>query len=112
MKYVIRGLVFSLILVTSTLAPIQALAKAIYFGSETEAVTLVYGNSTLFRFSGEVRTISQASRFEIAPANSDQPNYSLLSVKPRFSEGKSDVVFILADGTTIKTRLMVVSSAI
>lgn len=95
-----------------TLLPIQALAKNIYFGSETETVTLVYGSPTLFRFSGEVRTISQASQFEITPANGDQPNYSLLSIRPRFSAGKGNVVFILADGTTIKTKLVSVSDAI
>lgn len=96
----------------ATLAPIDALAKTVYFGSETEVVTLVYGSPTLFRFSGEVRTISQASRFEIEPANSDQPNYSLLAIRPRFSTGSSDVVFILADGSTIKTKLVVVSNFI
>ena len=89
--------------------PVRALARTIYFGSETETVTLDYSNPTLFRFPGEVRTISQASRFEIAPANADQPNYSLLSIRPRFSTGSTPVVFILADGTTIKTKLMVVS---
>lgn len=94
------------------LLPLSSQAKTIFFGSETETVTLVYGHETLFRFTGEVRTISQASRFEIAPANSDQPNYSLLSIRPRFSSGSSEVVFILADGTTIKTRLLTVSNAI
>lgn len=92
--------------------PREASARVIYFGSETEVVSLVYGGATLFRFPGEVRTISQASRFEIAPANGDQPNYALLSIRPRFSSGSSDVVFILSDGTTIKTRLVVVSRAI
>lgn len=93
-------------------APSIAHAKMIYFGSETEVVTLVYGGATLLRFPGEVRTISQANRFEIAPANGDQPNYALLAVRPRFTSGSSDVVFILADGTTIKTKLVVVTRAV
>lgn len=105
-------LAFILSFGVTTLIPKQALARTIYFGSETETVTLVAGGATLFRFAGEVRTISQASRFEIAPANSDQPNYSLLSIRPRFSTGSSNVVFILADGATIKTKLVVVSNAI
>lgn len=112
MNLFIRGSLFLWAFLFVLLTPLQALAKVIYFGSETESVTLVYGNTTLFRFPSEVRTISQASRFEIAPANADQPNYALLSIKPRFSEGKSDVVFILSDGTTIKTRLITVSNAI
>lgn len=87
-------------------------ARTIFFGSETENITLVFGGTTLFRFPGEVRTISQANRFEITPANGDSPNYSLLSVRPRFSSGSSDVVFLLADGTTIKTKLTVISKAV
>lgn len=105
--------VFLLLLVGVVAAiPRHALARQVYFGSETEVVSLVYGGATLFRFPGEVRTISQANRFEISPANGDQPNYSLLAIRPRFSTGSSDVVFILSDGTTIKTRLVVVSKAI
>lgn len=92
--------------------PNRASARLIYFGTETEVISLVFGGATLFRFPGEVRTISQANRFEITPANSDQANYALLSVRPRFSTGSSDVVFILADGTTVKTKLVVVSNAI
>lgn len=105
-------LTFLLVLALCVLFPAPLQAKVIYFGSETETVTLVYGNQTLFRFGGEVRTVSQASRFDISPANSDQPSYSLLSIKPRFSTGSSEVVFILADGTTIKTKLVTVSNAI
>ena len=93
-------------------SPITAMAKVIYFGSETETVTIVYGSPTLFRFPTEVRTISQASHFGISPANADSPNYSLLSVLPKSPSGSSEVVFILADGTTIKTKLVVVSQAI
>ena len=100
------------ILVTAMGVSIEAFAKVIYFGSETETVTLVYGAPTLLRFPGEVRTISQASRFDISPANADSPNYSLLSVRPKLSSGSSEVVFIMADGTTIKTKLIVVSQAI
>ena len=111
-KLTLKLMTFFISFGLSLLSPFHALAKTIYFGSETETVTLIYGNSTLFRFSGEVRTISQASRFEISPANSDQPNYSLLSIRPRFSTGSTEVVFILADGTTIKTKLVVVSNAI
>ena len=105
----IQWILFFSVLGVSTLTPLSTLARTLYFGSETETVTLLAGNATLFRFPGEVRTISQASRFEIAPANGDQPNYSLLSIRPRFSTGSTDVVFILSDGATIKTRLVVVS---
>lgn len=92
--------------------PNDSSAKVIYFGSETEVITIVQGGATLLRFPGDIRTISQASRFEISPANPDSPNYALLSVRSRFASGSSEVVFILADGTTIKTRLVVISQAI
>ncbi len=87
-------------------------ARTIFYGSETETITLVYGGSTLFRFPAEVKTISQARRFDIQPADGEQPNYTLLSVTPRFSTGKTPVAFILSDGTVIKTNLVVVSAAI
>lgn len=105
----LQWVLFIAVLGCTILFPLSTLARTLYFGSETETITLLAGNATLFRFPGEVRTISQASRFEIAPANGDQPNYSLLSIKPRFSTGSTDVVFILADGTTIKTKLVTVS---
>jgi len=91
---------------------VPAEARTIYFGSETEVVPLVYGGPTILRFPGEIRTVSQAQRFQIKPANADSPNYSLLAVTPLFTTGSSDVAFILSDGTIIKTRLTVVSRAI
>ncbi|MGK5086904.1 hypothetical protein WDW86_05050 [Bdellovibrionota bacterium FG-2] len=91
----------------------KAIAKTIYYGSETEVVSLVAGGPTLFRFPSEVKTISQSKRFTIAPATHDQPNYALLSVQPRVGSGGSSVVtFILSDGTIIKVKLVVVSAAI
>lgn len=86
-----------------------ASARTIYFGSETEMISLAPTGSTLFKFPSDVRTISQAQRFEIQPADSEQPNYALLSVRPRVSSGSTNVVFILNDGTIIRTKLVVVS---
>ncbi|PIP90397.1 MAG: hypothetical protein COW79_07680, partial [Bdellovibrionales bacterium CG22_combo_CG10-13_8_21_14_all_38_13] len=34
-------------------------AKTIYYGSETEAVTISYGGETIFRFNEPVKTISR-----------------------------------------------------
>ena len=116
MKTIFHGILTALVgvvlLALLVAIPKCAHAKTIYFGTETEVITVVYGGATLLRFPGEVRTISQAARFEISPANGDQPNYALLAIRPRFTSGSSDVVFILSDGTTIKTKLVVVSHAI
>lgn len=106
-----RKSIFSLLLGLMTMAGV-AHGRTIYFGGETEVVNLVYGGTALLRFPSEVRTISGAKRFIIKPADPDQPNYALLTVEPRFSAGANEVVFILNDGTTIKAKLVVVSSAI
>ncbi|MGE4234137.1 MAG: hypothetical protein AB7F43_12485 [Bacteriovoracia bacterium] len=107
-----RNFIYAAFIGVLLLLASQAHARTVYFGSETETITLVYGGATLLRFPSEVKTISQARRFEISPANAEQPSYSLLSVRPRFSSGSSDVAFILNDGTIIKTKLVVVSNAI
>ena len=86
-----------------------ATARVVYYGSEPESITVGYGGPTLFRMPSEVRTISQAQRFTIEPADPDQPNYALLKVTPRFMSGVSQVTFILSDGTPIRTRLVVSS---
>ena len=105
-------LVSAAVTATAALVPVSAHARVIYFGGETEILSIAYGGPTLLRFPAEVRTISQASRFEITPADPEQPNYALLSVTPRFTSGSADVVFLLADGSTIKTRLVVAPKAI
>ncbi len=84
-----------------------ASARDILYGQARETVPVAFGAETLFRFPQEVKTVTEASRFEIRPANSDQPDYSMLVVKPRFSEGASDVTFLLADGTEVKTQLAI-----
>ena len=86
-------------------------ARTIYFGSEVEVVTLPAGDDTLLKFPSEVRTITRAQRYEIQPADPEQPSYSVLRVRPRFSSGANNVAFILNDGTIIRTKLTVVSTA-
>lgn len=94
----------------SALVSAPVFARVVYFGNETETVPLVANEETLLKFPSEVRTISRAQRYEIQPADAEQPSYSLLKVRPRFSSGSGSVVFILNDGTTIQTKLVVVPS--
>lgn len=103
---------FSLLLLLTLMLTKNSEAKVIYYGSEKEQVNLSYGGPTIFRFNEEVKTISQASRFDIHPADDADPNYSVLSVTPRFTSGKSDVTFILASGAIVNTALTVVPKAI
>lgn len=92
--------------------PSAAFARQVYYGSETESVSIAYGGPTIFRFNEPVKTISQASRFTIAPADEENPNYSVLSVTPRFTEGKDKVTFILADGAVVNVRIVTASKTI
>ena len=82
------------------------MAKKIYYGSGIETIKLVYGQSTIFRFHKQVRTISQVHRFNIQPADKNDPDYSVLSVIPRFTKGSSKTVFILSDGTPVNVKLV------
>ena len=92
--------------------PSRAFARQIYYGSETESVSIAYGGPTILRFNEPVKTISQASRFTIAPADAENPNYAVISVTPRFSEGQDKVTFILADGAVVNLRIITASKAI
>ena len=92
--------------------PSGAFARQIYYGSETESVSIAYGGPTIFRFNEPVKTISQASRFTIGPADAENPNYAVISVTPRFSEGQDKVTFILADGAVVNLRVITASKAI
>ena len=106
----LRGWVFDLIrflpplMLASLGATHAASARDLLYGRARETVPVAFGSETIFRFPLEVKTITEASRFDIHPANSEEPDYSVLIVKPRFSEGSSDVTFLLSDGTT-KERL-------
>ena len=96
-------------LVFAFIASVNGYAKTVYFGSEIEPITLAYGSPAIFRFPSEVRTITQATRFEIKPANGDSPNYAVLSVQPRFTSGSSVVTFMMNDGSLVRTKLSVIA---
>ena len=93
---------------TITFASKKCNARTVFYGSETETVTVAYGGPTIFRFNEEVKTISQVSRFSITPADSQNPNYTTLSVNPRFTRGSSKVTFILANGAVVATKIVIV----
>ena len=87
-------------------------ARTIYYGSETETVTVQYGGETIFRFNQPVKTISRASRFTITASDKNTPDYAVLSVTPRFRKGVGKVTFLLANGAVISARIRTVSTAI
>ena len=87
---------------------INSQAKEIYYGSQPELVSV--SQETIFRFHKQVRTISQAHRFEIKPADPNDPDYSLLSIRPRFTKGTSKVAFVLSDGNVVTLRLRIVKN--
>jgi hypothetical protein len=83
------------------------LAKTVNLGNRTSVLTLTYGEETLLRFPSAVKTVSKATRYNIQPANTEEPDYSVLSIKPRFRSGSSNVVFLLDDGTLAKVRFVI-----
>ncbi len=95
------------LILASSLTATESLARDVVYGKAKETVLIPFGVETLFRFPIEVKTITEASRFEIRPANQEEPDYSVLVVKPRMIEGSADVTFLLSDGSMVKTFLIV-----
>lgn len=98
-----------LVMLAVTTFSADTFAKEIFFGEQQQLIPIVFGKETLFRFAKPVKTISNASKFNIKPVDKNEPDYKLLSVKPRRAKGKNSVSFILSDGTTIRTKLKIVS---
>jgi hypothetical protein len=88
---------------------ISAHSRIIYYGESVETLTVGHGGPTIFRFDEEVKTISQASKYLISPADKNNPKYDTLSVTPRFKRGRSKVTFILASGAIVNTEIVTVS---
>ena len=81
----------------------SANASEIVFGDTVEKINLIYGEETILRFPSQVKTISNVSDFEIAPVDKNDPDYTLLSIKPIFRKSKGKVLFVLEDGTVLRT---------
>lgn len=106
------GIYVLLFLILLALYSQNADAKTIYFGNEATAIRVSAGMPTLLRFPKEVKNILRGDRFTIKPASEESPNYSVLSIEPRFSSGSSEVLFLLADGQTISLKITIVSKDI
>jgi len=85
-----------------------AAAKTVYYADSPETLKFAVGTETLVKFDSPVKTISSASLFEIKPANKEDPDFGLLTIEPRSVGSQSLVVFILANGTTLKLKLVAV----
>lgn len=89
------------------LALSKAEAKTVGYGSEVLQVRIKYGPPTVFRFPKAVQTVTGANHLEVKPANAADPSYTVLAVTPRFTNGVNEVSFFLADGTVVRTRIIV-----
>lgn len=94
--------IFMLFLVS---LPSYAMAKVVNYGKLVVTVEMPYGKERLFRFDKQVRTISPVSNFTLKPADSESPDYSILSVMPRDPLGEALVAIILEDDSTVRIRL-------
>jgi hypothetical protein len=90
----------------------QAHSKILYYGSETESLTLVNDTQTILRFDEEVKTVSQASQFQIDPADPTDPSYKVLAITPRSAKASSLITFILANDSVVSLRVKTVSQSI
>ncbi|MFK7827049.1 MAG: hypothetical protein AB8G05_23100 [Oligoflexales bacterium] len=90
-----------LILISLLCWSASVFSKTIYYGSERETVSLSYGVSTILRFDEEVKTITQATKFQIEPADAQNPDFRVLTVKPRHQKAKSSVTIILANDVIV-----------
>jgi len=87
------------------------MAREIVFGDEVEKINLSYGEETILRFPSQVKTISNVSDFEVSPVDKTDPDYSLLSIKPIFRKAKGKVLFVLEDGTVLRTQFRTMKKA-
>ena len=87
----------------------QCEASVIYYGQEVESIIIASKNETIFRFDEPVKTITRASKLSITPADSANPDYSVLSVSPLFSQGNRKVTFLLANGAVVTTKIIISS---
>lgn len=86
-----------------------AQAKIIYYGTMPEKISIVFGHTTMLRFDEEVKTISQASQFIIEPADLNDPNYQVFTLKPRDNFSQDQVTFILANDTIVHLMISTIS---
>lgn len=80
-------------------------AKIVYYGSQTENITIVHNQTTIFRFHEDVKTIAQASNFIIAPADAADPNYQVLSIRSKALNSMDELTFMLADNSVIHLKI-------
>ncbi|MGE0631478.1 MAG: hypothetical protein AB7O96_03660 [Pseudobdellovibrionaceae bacterium] len=106
---ILKSILFcsSMAILLDVMMPNQAIAKPVYYGSMPEQVRVKHGGSTIFRFPKAVQTITGAGRLTIKPANDADPSYTTLAVTPRFTNGLNEVAFFLADGSVVKTKILV-----
>lgn len=86
----------------------SARALPVYYGSDVQSISIVHGNPTVLRFDEPVKTLSNATKFEIVPANDTSPDYSVLSIKARKSNSKDEINFILANGAVVRVLVTTV----
>lgn len=84
------------------------LARDILYDAKVQSVSIQENRSTLFRFDYDVKTISQADNFKIGPADTEDANYSLLSITPLNSRG-GNLVFILSNDDIVNLNMEIVS---
>lgn len=82
------------------------IAKSFPAGEKPTTVEIRFGKTTVLRFETKVSSVQNAEKYEISPLNDQSPNYAELQVRPRSSTLADVVTFHLADGSSVKLKLM------
>lgn len=84
-----------------------ALARDVFYSTAPETIAIARGQKAVLQFEKPVKTISNAEEFEILPADTEQPDYSTLTLKARNSRGSNFVSFLLDDGSQVFLKIVI-----
>ncbi len=77
-------------------------AKILFYDKKGVAIEVPFGQEAFVKFDKQVKTITQATSFVIKPTNEEEPDYSNLTITPKFTAGSEVLNVILEDGGNIK----------
>ena len=107
-----KQIITLIFLVVSITASEGLFAREIIYGANIQQLTIVYGEETILRFPSLVKTVSNVNDFEISPVDKNDPDYTLLKIKPIFRKSKGKVLFVLDDGSIIRVSVKAIKKGL
>ncbi len=78
--------------------------KEVFFGTSTETITIPFGEPTVLKFEKRIKRYSNSSSYIINPEDELNPDYTTLSVVPKFTKGSEKITFILENEKIARIR--------